>query len=49
MDANEQLSVYRIEMRGDMRKAEREVRGLLVIDLESTSSGARRKKERPSP
>jgi hypothetical protein len=40
MDANEQISVYGIEMRVDTRKAEREVQGLLVIDIEPGSPGA---------
>jgi len=40
MDANEQVSVYGIEMRIDTRKAEREVQGLLVIDIEPGSPGA---------
>ena|SRR5579871_358354 len=40
MDANEQISVYGIEMRIDTRKAEREVQGLLVIDIEPGSPGA---------
>ena len=40
MDANEQISVYGIEMRVDTRKAEREVQGLLVIDIEPRSPGA---------
>jgi len=40
MDANEQVSVYGIEMRVDTRKAGREVQGLLVIDIEPGSPGA---------
>jgi hypothetical protein len=40
MDANEQISVYGIEMRIDTRKAEREVQGLLVIDIDPGSPGA---------
>ncbi len=40
MDANEQISVYGIEMRIDTRKAGREVQGLLVIDIEPGSPGA---------
>ena len=40
MDANEQISVYGIEMRVDTRNAEREVQGLLVIDIEPGSPGA---------
>jgi len=40
MDANEQISVYGIEMRVDTRKAEREVQGLLVIDIDPGSPGA---------
>jgi PDZ domain len=40
MDANEQVSVYGIEMRVDTRKVEREVQGLLVIDIEPGSPGA---------
>ena len=34
MDANEQVSVFGIEMRLDARKAERDIQGLLVIDIE---------------
>jgi C-terminal processing protease CtpA/Prc len=40
MDANEQVSVFGIEMRVDTRKAERDVQGLLVIDIEPGSPGA---------
>jgi hypothetical protein len=40
MDANEQIAVYGIEMRVDTRKAEREVQGLLVTDIEPGSPGA---------
>jgi hypothetical protein len=40
MDANEQVSVFGIEMRVDTRKAERDIQGLLVIDIDPGSPGA---------
>jgi hypothetical protein len=40
MDANEQVSVFGVEMRVDTRKVERDIQGLLVIDIEPGSPGA---------
>jgi hypothetical protein len=40
MDANEQVSVFGVEIRVDTRKAERDIQGLLVIDIEPGSPGA---------
>ena len=40
MDANEQVSVFGIEMRLDTRKVERDIQGLLVINIEPGSPGA---------
>ena len=37
INASEQVSVFGIEMRVDVRKAEREIQGLLVIDVQSTA------------
>ena len=40
IDANEQVSVFGVEMRLDTRKVERDIQGLLVIDTEPGSPGA---------
>jgi hypothetical protein len=40
MEANEQISVFGIAMRVETRKAEREIQGLLVVDVTPGSPGA---------
>jgi S1-C subfamily serine protease len=40
MDANEQISVFGIDMRVETRTAEKEIQGLLVIDVAPGSPGA---------
>ena len=40
MEASEQISVFGIEMCVDRRMTEREIQGLLVIDVEAGSPGA---------
>src|SRR5512146_589175 len=40
MDANEQISVFGIDMRVETRKVEKEIQGLLVVDVTPGSPGA---------
>src|ERR1700694_1820110 len=40
MDANEQISVLGIDLRVETRKAEKEIQGLLVIDIAPGTPGA---------
>ena len=40
LDANEQISVFGMELRVETRTAEREIQGLLVVDIEPGSPGA---------
>jgi S1-C subfamily serine protease len=40
MDANEQISVFGIDLRVETRKAEKEIQGLLVVDIASGTPGA---------
>src|SRR5260370_33786175 len=40
MDANEQISVLGIDLRVETRKAEKEIQGLLVVDIASGTPGA---------
>jgi S1-C subfamily serine protease len=40
MDANEQISVFGIDMRLETRTAEKEIQGLLVVDVAPGSPGA---------
>ena len=40
MDANEQISVFGIAMRVETRKAEKEIQGLLVVDITPGTPGA---------
>jgi S1-C subfamily serine protease len=40
LDANEQISVFGIELRVETRTAEKEIQGLLVVDIEPGSPGA---------
>jgi len=40
LDANEQISVFGIDLRVETRSAEKEIQGLLVVDIEPGSPGA---------
>ncbi|HVN90260.1 MAG TPA: PDZ domain-containing protein [Candidatus Binataceae bacterium] len=40
LDANEQISIFGIELRVETRTAEKEIQGLLVVDIEPGSPGA---------
>ena len=40
LDANEEISVFGIELRVETRTAEKEIQGLLVVDIEPGSPGA---------
>jgi hypothetical protein len=40
LDANEQISVFGIDLRVETRTAEKEIQGLLVVDIEPGSPGA---------